>query len=218
MFRILIYNEPRPILERDTIIKRNKSQVDLDNYEPEISSLRRTKTTIRDLILANNFTIFATFTFDPDKIHDRFNFNDCWRKIQTWIRNQHEKSPDLIYLFVPEQHKNGAWHFHALLGNFNGTMKSSHHYSSTGREVFNITSYRGGFSTACLIDDREMVCNYVMKYITKDFIKTFNQRRFTCSRNLKRPVKTVNVKNLDMNKLHRVVYETGEYSLYEFPY
>lgn len=217
MFRVVIYNEPRQILLRENNIKRDKSQVRDSDYEPEISSLRRTKSTIRDLILANDFDLFATFTFDPDKVHNRFSYNDCWAKIQRWVHNQRDKSPDLTYIFVPEQHKNGAWHFHALLGHFNGRVKSSGHYSINGREIFNITSYRGGFSTASYIDNPEMVANYVMKYITKDFIKIFNQRRFTCSRNLNRPIKTVNARDIDFSKPHRTVYQNGEYSLYEFP-
>lgn len=215
MIRIMIFREPRQIILPDNTIKRNINQVDEEDYRPEVSSLRRTKTLIRDLVLANDFDLFATFTFDPRKVRDRFSYACCWGKFQTWIHNQHSHSPNIKYLVVPEQHKNGAWHFHALLANYNGTMKNSHHQSSGGRDIYNITSYRSGFSTACYIDNKDMVASYVMKYITKDFIKRFNQRRFTCSRNLNRPIRTVNAR-IDFTFPHSTIFESDDYSLVEF--
>lgn len=214
MFRIMIYREPRQILVSDNKIKRHESQVS-DSYVPSVSSLSRTKATIRDLILANNFELFATFTFDPSKV-DRFNYAACYHKISRWIHNQHDKSPDFKYLFIPERHKDGAWHFHALLSNYKGSIRNSHHKSSTGRDIYNITAYRGGYTTACYIDDPEVVSNYVMKYITKDFIKTFNKRRFTASRNLDRPVMTKNVL-FDSKLLHRQIASNDSYELIEIP-
>lgn len=216
MFRVVIYKEPRVLTVPDNTIKRNKCQINNDTYEPEVSSLRRTKTMIRDLVLANDFDLFCTFTFDPNKVYNRFSYADCWGKFQRWVHNQHIKSPDLRYLVVPEQHKNGAWHFHALIGGYNGRIKSSGHYSKSGREIFNITSYRSGFSTACYLENKEIVSQYLMKYITKDFIKTFNQRRFTCSRNLNRPIKTINAK-IDFSLPHHKVRENEYMDLYEFP-
>lgn len=215
MFRVVIYKEPRPVCVPDCTIKRDKSQVD-ENYEPSVSSLKRTKTLIRDLVLANEFDLFCTFTFDPDKV-DRFSYPACWGKFQRWIHNQHLKSPDIKYLVVPEQHKNGAWHFHVLLGEYHGTLKDSGHFSASGSKVYNVTSYRSGFSTACYIKDKEVVSQYLMKYITKDFIKQFNQRRFTCSRNLIRPKRTVNA-IIDFRLPHKLLHEKDDYAVYEFTY
>lgn len=215
MIRIVIFKQPNYYLAPENNIKRHKSQVGED-YEPTVTSLKRTKTVIRDLVLANNFDIFATFTFDPRKISDRFSYTACYHKFQVWIHNQLLKSPELKYLAIPERHKNGAWHFHVLMANYNGSLKMSCHRSSSGREIYNITSYRSGFSTACKIDDVETVSNYVMKYITKDFIRDFNQRRFTCSRNLSRPVRTTNVK-IDFTLPHRKVYENENMEMFEFP-
>lgn len=133
-----------------------------------------------------------------------------------WIRHQRDLSPDMKYLIIPEQHKDGAWHFHALLSGFKGTMRDSRHTSATGRPVYNITSYRSGFSTAVHIDDREAVAYYVTKYITKDFVKQFNQRRFFCSRNLKRPVKMTNspIFKLTLPLFREKVGDFGETELY----
>lgn len=214
MIRVVIYNEPKPFLVPDNNIKRHKSQVGED-YEPTVSSLRRTRTLIRDIILCNDFNLFATFTFSPDKIYDRFSYYSCLSKITRWVHNQHEKSPDLIYIFVPERHKSGAWHFHALLGNFNGTMKKTPHKSDYGADIYNITAYRGGFTTACYFDNKDLVASYICKYISKDFIKFFNRRRFICSKNLNRPVKTINSR-INFNLPHHILSEQPESTLYEF--
>lgn len=214
MFRVVVYREPIIIEETSGIRKRKKSEVD-DNYEPTVSSLRRTRTLIRDLILSNDFDLFATFTFDPGKVLDRFSYGSCYGKIQRWIHNQHEKSPDLIYLFIPEQHKSGAWHFHALLGHYKGSMRKTNHKTPYGADIYNITAYRGGFTTACYFDNKDRVTSYILKYITKDFIKTFNQRRFFASKNLIRPIKQNNV-ILDFSLPHKTIYENDYYQLFEF--
>ena len=198
MFKICIYKDPIVLPINDNRIKRNKVQVDSKTYRPEISSLSRTKTLLKDIVLCNDFDLFATFTFDPQKI-DSFNFIQCLSCITKFLSHQKDRSPNLQYLIVPEPHKSGRFHFHALLKNFNGTLKATNHYSSTGLMIYNITSYRSGFSTAVFIQDKVAVSEYVSKYITKDFIKMFNQRRFYCSQGLIRPNKTLNAPLLEFS-------------------
>lgn len=189
MYKIIIYKEPQMYVEKEYSPKKHRS--DEEPYEPKGSSLYRTRTLIKDIILSNDFELFCTFTFDPTKT-DRFNYNQCLSRMRIWIHHQKTKAPDLKYLFIPEQHKNGAWHFHALISNYKGTLKKTSHKSATGREVYNMTSYRSGFTTAVKIDNKDAVAHYVSKYITKSFIKKFNRKRFFCSQNLKRPIKTIN--------------------------
>ena len=112
MFKVISFKTPR-IYYRDGGTKRPRDIVDAD-YRPRISSLARTKTLIHDLVLCNDFELFCTFTFDPDKV-DRFSYLSCLSKMSKWIHNQKDKNPDFMYLVVPEQHKSGAWHFHALI-------------------------------------------------------------------------------------------------------
>lgn len=192
MIKVIIYKDP--VMYTTGSVKRNKHVVS-DSYTPDITSLNRTKTLIRDIVLCNNFEYFCTFTFDPKKV-DRFNFGACYHKMSVWIHHQADNSARLgkkfTYLVIPEQHKSGAWHFHALISQYSGTMKRSGHKSSTGRDVYNITSFRSGFTTAVPIDNSDAVSEYVTKYITKDFITMFNQRRFFCSRGLIRPKKISN--------------------------
>lgn len=52
-----------------------------------------------------------TLTFDGSKV-DRYDYNICLTKCCQWLNNQHKRyAPDLAYLFVPEKHKDGAYHF-----------------------------------------------------------------------------------------------------------
>lgn len=193
VIKVMIYKEPFFVPVTGGSIKRNKVLVDDSDYEPTVTSLNRTKCAIRDIVLCNDFDLFCTFTFDPDKIENRYNLMNCWHKLDRWLSHQRDRSDgELQYLIVPEQHKSGAWHFHGLISHFNGVLRDSGHKSASGRPIYNITSFRSGFTTAVPIDSREAVANYVTKYITKDFVKTFNQRRFFCSRNLVRPTKTIN--------------------------
>ena len=192
MIKIIIYKEPWFVSRRGP--KRDVSEV-TGEYTPSVTSLHRSKTLVHDLVLCNNFDYFCTFTFNPDKI-DRFNYARCSYAMRVWLHHQSDRSfsfgKKFHYLIIPEQHKSGAWHFHALISGYVGSLHDSNHKSASGRPIFNITSFRSGFTTAVKIDDREAVSNYITKYITKDFIKSFNKKRFFCSRGLKRPEKIVN--------------------------
>lgn len=194
MIKIVIYKEPKVFVRSDTI-KRNRELVDDEDYVPSVSSLSRTKALVRDLVLCNDFELFCTFTFDPEKV-DSFKLNRCWTKMSIWLHHQRnnsrEQGKEFKYLIIPEKHKSGRWHFHALISGYTSTLKDSGLKTQTLRPIYNITSFRSGFTTAVEIDSKDGVSNYVTKYITKDFITSFNQRRFFCSRNLVRPIKTLN--------------------------
>lgn len=194
MIKIVIYKEPKMFIKSDSS-KRNREEVNDDYYLPSISSLSRTKSLVRDIVLCNDFDLFCTFTFNPDLV-DSFNFSKCYHKMSVWLHHQsdvsRERGQKFKYLIIPEQHKSGRWHFHALISGYTSTLKPSKLTTSTLRPIYNITSFRSGFTTAVKIDDKNKVSSYVTKYITKDFVKSFNQRRFFSSRNLQRPIKQVN--------------------------
>ena len=185
MFKISLFKEPRIYSNPLRSVKRNPH--DVDKFEPTVSSLSRTKRTISDIVLCNDFDLFATFTFDPKK-NNRYDYNHCLSIMRSWLHKRKSFDKDFAYLVIPEFHKDGAIHFHALFSHFKGSMRDSHHFSPSGSPIYNITCFRSGFTTACPIRDRAGVAKYVQKYITKDFIKRYNRRRFFCSSNLRRPI------------------------------
>lgn len=213
MFKIVVYKEPKVFVKSDSV-KRNREVVP-DDYMPQISSFQRTKSLIRDIVLCNDFELFCTFTFDPRKV-DSFKLSATWGVMSRWLHHQRnlsrERGKDFKYLIIPERHKSGRWHFHALILGYSSTLKASNCVTPSLYRVYNITSFRSGFTTAVYIDSKEGVSNYVTKYITKDFITTFNQRRFFCSRNLVRPKKSTNsvVFSLSLPLFRRKVSENSQ--------
>lgn len=214
MYKLIVYKQPA-VFTRSSCEKRNRELVNDFDYVPSVSSLNRTKTLVKDLVICNNFEWFCTFTFDPKKI-DSFNLFRCWRSMSTWLYHQRERSKEkgieFKYLIIPEKHKSGRWHFHALLSGYSSTLRESGVVTDSLRPIYNITSFRSGFTTAVRIDSSEGVSNYVTKYITKDFIKDFNHRRFFCSRNLLRPRKEFN------SSLPRVIPPLFKSKVYENSY
>ena len=132
-------------------------------------SLRRTKNKINDLARSEKWEYFFTLTYDSAKT-DRYDFSECLKKCRQWLNNQHKRyAPDLSYLFVPEQHADGAWHMHGVVANC-GSIKfvDSGHKTKTGQIVYNVGGWLLGFSTATKVSDTYKVTNYITKYIQSD--------------------------------------------------
>lgn len=161
------------------------------NPIPSPSSLMRSKTSITDYTLANQFDLFCTFTFNPELV-DSFDVQACKDKMSKWLNNARRHSPELRYLIVAEKHKSGRIHFHALFKDYCGRLDDSKR-SKNNRPILNIHGWRYGFSTAIQIDNIDKVSSYMQKYITKDMLKIGNKKRFWTSRNLNKPTKSYNV-------------------------
>lgn len=74
------------------------------------------------------------------------------------------KNHDFKYLFITEQHRDGAFHFHGLctdLKLYNNT------YGYLSSKDFD----RLGFNSFSPIISKEKVANYITKYITKHCVK-----------------------------------------------
>lgn len=189
------------------------------------SSARRSKTCVTDYALANDFSQFITLTFDQ-KLNDSFNYDHCKKLASKWINNQRRTSPHLTYILVSEKHKSGAIHFHMIVNNFNGELKKAVNPKSgklvrkKGKQIYNLTGWKYGFSTLSNIDNKQATAYYLQKYLTKDFIEAFNKKRYWCSRGLNKPVKTYNVDHekemLDHPPLFRKLFVTENYYLYTF--
>ena len=172
-------------------------------------SINRTKTKISDYVLCNNFSHFATFTFDPrnPKVkseENRHDFQKMSSLLKNWLKTEQlnhfrRHGRKFLYLIVPERHKNGAWHFHALLEGYQNetegfyTRKNPYITVSelkTKKKDKNrkfITRYTLGRSEIAPIKDKTKMSSYIKKYITKELIQDKNAKRYWASRNLKTP-------------------------------
>lgn len=155
-------------------------------------SVRRSRLMVLDYILSNDFDLFVTFTFNPKKV-DRYDLQACYLKMQSWLWREQRKSGNAMqYIIVPEKHKDGAIHFHAVMSRYPGELKKTN-VIQNNRRVYNLSSYRYGFTNVQYLDgDRQKVAAYICKYITKDMITISNRRRYWCSKNLQKPIKYYN--------------------------
>lgn len=164
-------------------------------------SMNRTVNRIYDIARCNNWEWFLTMTFKEND-----DFDSCSKKLREWLKNVRKRySPELMYLFVPELHKKGGWHFHGLISNIGNLQleiatnnnKTSKFYGDSlrvnypdGDYIYNLANFKSGFTTATRIKDTRRASNYIMKYITKDLCKlTKNKHRYYCSKDLPKPNK-----------------------------
>lgn len=151
-------------------------------------SANRTKNTIYYLARSNVWEWFVTFTLDKEKV-DRYDYLELSKKVRKTLNNLKSRvAPDLYYLIVPEQHEDGAWHFHGLIGGCAGLVFSdSGKYDDGGNKIYNLDDYKLGWSYATMIRDTARASSYICKYISKDMCGSISGRnRYWVSKNLNR--------------------------------
>lgn len=143
-------------------------------------SVRRSKARARkavfDLIRSNAFTHFVTYTINPDDSGiDRYDYKSCVRKFGQYLSNEVRRR-DMKYVAVPELHKDGAVHFHAVCawGKAPRMVRAVNPHNGeematkSGQPIFNLPNWTHGFTTCIpLYGDISSVGKYVSKYITK---------------------------------------------------
>lgn len=224
MLKIVIYHNDYKL---PGLKSQNQEKKQAKKEDSIHRSLRRSKTTIKDIMLSNRFDLWCTFTYNCRNCHPKCDNKPCTclpstckrydlyytqKTLQNWFRNQRRHSPELKYLAVPEYHKNGAIHFHCMISGFNGRLKDSGKRTKHNQTVYNAPGYYSGWTEFVKIGERfdsenyeedyQRVINYLTKYVTKDMPKVHGRRRFLVSEGLIRPVTTVNgVTSLGLQKL-----------------
>ncbi len=207
--KIIKYNRP-------VVVLNCKEQGDTSGYSEDEQdylekSINRTKTKISDYILCNNFTHFITFTFDPknSKVkseEDRHDLRKMSKLLITWVNSEQinhfrRHGQRFRYLIVPERHKNGAWHFHAVFQDYKNEIEDFYSSKNKYLTVDEIRSknkkpknergflprYTLGRSEIAPVKDKMRMASYIKKYITKELIQEKYKKRYWASRNLKLP-------------------------------
>jgi len=171
----------------------------IDAHSSLERSMRRSKLHIKDIIDCNDFDLFLTFSFATD----RYNLDKSRHRMTQWLKDQKKIHGQFGYIIIPEFHKDKkAIHFHALFNNYKGNLqpainpKTNKPLLQKGKQVFNVTSWRNGFSNATYIVNKAKTSNYVTKYVTKDLSQIKGKKRYWYSRDLKKPEVTYN-ENID---------------------
>ena len=151
-------------------------------------SFCRAKKKIYDIARSNMWEWFLTFTFNGEKV-ERYSYGECTKKLSVWLMNMRKECPDMVYLVIPEQHKDGAFHFHGLFANVEGlNFEDSGKLDDEGRKVYNVGKYRWGFTTATQVTDYRKASSYLCKYVTKDMCAVSRgKKKYWSSRNVKLP-------------------------------
>ena len=143
-------------------------------------ALRRAKITAFDKILCNSdLDTFGTFTISPEAVGDRASWDDCYKCLKIWLSNRVTRD-GLKYIVCPERHIAGGIHFHGIMNRdaLDLVQATNAHtgdpLTHNGKPLYNIASWRYGFSSAALVDcnttDREKVAKYIFKYMGKQGI------------------------------------------------
>lgn len=165
--------------------EKSKKKTNSQNGENErfANSVSRSKARVYELAMCNEFTHFCTFTQDKTK-RDRFDLGAFRKDLAQLVRNinrDRAENSKIKYLLIPEQHKDGAWHFHGFfmglqstdLREFTLAEKIPHKIRKmleNGEKVYNWERYsrKFGYFTCTAIKDKNAVSKYITKYVTKD--------------------------------------------------
>lgn len=153
---------------------RNVNSAKLDN------NLSRAKSAVLSKALCNPWDYFVTLTLDASKV-DRYALHDTYRHLAKWLCNlRNRRYKTLRYLIVPEPHKDGAWHFHGLLGGlpledlrpFDPSERIPDRVRAlvlSGRQIYDWPRYREAYGWVTCEPIRDPVASacYMTKYITK---------------------------------------------------
>lgn len=130
-----------------------------------LRSMRRARSKLRRLALSNEFQYFVTLTLDPEKI-DRYDGAAVTKALGRWCDNMVRRH-GLRYILVPEQHKDGAFHFHGFMAG-DGLVAVDSGVEWDGRPVYNLPQWTLGFTTAQeLYGTYSAAVGYCCKYIGK---------------------------------------------------
>lgn len=171
-----IFNPNR--VEKKYKSEKNKSIKSGDETSVDLNierSKRRAKARLYDIAMCTlSFKYFVTLTLSSDKV-ERDNYKDIIKTLSQWLDNAVRRK-SLAYVLVPEFHADGKnIHFH---GFFNEALPlvDSGHKTKAGQIIYNLPSYKLGFSTAIEFDDKRIdkdgsriaICRYILKYINKN--------------------------------------------------
>jgi len=149
--------------------------------------------------------MFGTLTFNKEKIN-RLDDEQVVKKSRVWLQNQKRLNQNFEYLIIPERHKQTrGLHLHFLFMGYPDKKLVRAHSARSGRPLFdsnhrpiyNLTSWKLGYTQVTFIENKEATSYYVRKYISKDVDMTDRLKekdhRFWASHGLEKPLKLENV-------------------------
>lgn len=160
----------------NVIVHRDECEVYDDKLD---NSFSRARSMIKQYGLCNPWQYFVTLTLDKDKYNrnDLAKFKSDLTRFACDVRKKYKKecADRFSYVFVPENHKDGAWHMHGLI---NGLPESATAPFIRGKHpkklidgcYLNWPDYekKFGFVSLGIIRDQTATVLYTTKYINKN--------------------------------------------------
>lgn len=173
-----------------------------EDSKSHLDVISRARRKLFDLIALNSWDWFVTLTLDKSKIV-RGDVKAFSSKLNVYLRNLVQRQ-GISYILVPELHKDGAYHAHALISGdlpvvdsgtvtWKGNKRPVKRSTALKRfipddeliTVYNVPSWKYGFTTAIRTYGKgDKLAAYVGKYLTKDSVKIFG-RRYWHSKNIR---------------------------------
>lgn len=167
-----------------------------------LNNVVRARSMIEQLGACNPWQYFVTFTIDSKK-YDRYDFSTFYKAFSKFVMNYRQrKGVKFQYVFVPEQHEDGAWHLHGLINGLplehlrEFTLEEQLPYYireklTTGQQLYEWTAFaqKFGYTIVEPLRDSAKAASYITKYIGKGFAndnRFKNARLFMPSLGLKR--------------------------------
>lgn len=159
--------------------KENENKLD--------NSYSRARSMIKQYGLCNPWDYFCTLTLDSEK-YDRYNLDGFRVDLMQFIRDRRKaykgySDERLSCLFVPEMHKDGAWHMHGLLYGIppekvESFVRGKHPDYLVDGGFYNWPDYgkRFGFVSLAPIKDKLSTVFYITKYISKDILSSVSDK------------------------------------------
>lgn len=154
-------------------------------------SLSRSRSAVRDYILANDWDYFVTLTIRKEVVN-RYSLADVLSLIRPFLHELGRKK-GFRYCIIPERHKDGAWHFHGVMSGIDVCELppwAPKDARDAGYLQWPLWANKFGFTAVGKIKDKIGVGFYVSKYITKDLCTEAveaGQHTYYHSRGLNKP-------------------------------
>ena len=170
----------------------NKTKTTDCEFEPprckSESVVSRAKRTIYELSYMNPWDYFITITVSSQAIGiNRYDLKSCKKRILKLFQNFLGRYfPGFKYLLLPEQHKDGAWHFHGFIMIDDRFLT----LNSNGYLDWTYISDKVGFVSLDKIRNKDACAKYCTKYMNKslaEIVRDIGEHMYYCSKGLERP-------------------------------
>lgn len=173
-----------------------------ENREQSPKSLRRTFKNLRDIIITNTADVerckWITLTY-KENMTDLDTLEKDWGN---FLKAAHREWGNFYFIAVKEPQERGAWHLHVIM-----IFDSEAPYIDSGVLC---KKWGKGYVNVRKVENVSIICNYLYK---KDRLSLYptKTRIFTCSKVLKRPVKST-VTKAEADQIVRDKEEISRYS------